>query len=89
MTEYQDLYGDKQRLYSCYVNKLNRRMKSNARIFVLCDKHIYRLTSDYQLAKKGTIELDMITGLSISSANDQTLVIHCVVRECMTFIATS
>ena len=64
-------------------------MKSNARIFVLCDKHIYRLTSDYQLAKKGTIELDMITGLSISSANDQTLVIHCVVRECMTFIATS
>ena len=82
MTAYQEANGDKKRLYSCHVTKLNRRLKSDQRIFVLCDKHLYRLTRDYQLAKKGTIELEMITGLSISTGKDQTIVVHCVVSSC-------
>ena len=79
MIAYQEVNGDKKRLYSCHVTKLNRRLKSDRRVFVLGEKHLYRLTTDYQLAKRGTIELEMITGLSISTGKDQTIVIHCVV----------
>ena len=81
MTAYQGVNGDTKRLYSCHVTKLNRRLKSDHRVFVLCDKHLYRLTTDYQLAKRGTIELEMITGLSISVGKDQAVVIHCVVSQ--------
>lgn len=81
MTAYQEVNGDKKRLYSCHVTKLNRRLKSDQRVFVLGEKHLYRLNSDYQLAKRGTIELEMITGLSISTGKDQTIVIHCVVSH--------
>ena len=81
MTAYQEVNGDNKRLYSCHVTKLNRRLKSDQRVFVLCDKNLYRLTSDYQLAKRGTIELEMITGLSVSTGKDQTIVIHCVVSQ--------
>lgn len=81
MTAYQNLYGDKKRLYSCLVTKLNRRLKSNSRVFVLCDKHLYRLTNDYKLAKTGLIELEMVTGVSISTGCDQAIVLHCVVSN--------
>ena len=81
MTLYQELYGDKKRLYSCHVTKLNRHLKSHSRVFVLCDKHFYRLTGDYRLAKKGRVDLEMVTGISISTGSDQTLVVHCVVSN--------
>ena len=81
MTAYQEVNGDKKRLYSCHVTKLNRRLKSDQWVLVLGEKHLYRLNSDYQLAKRGTIELEMITGLSISTGKDQTIVIHCVVSQ--------
>lgn len=79
MTEYQDLNGDRLRIYSCHVTKLNRHMGGDPRVFVLCDKHIYRLTRDYHHSKKAPIELEQIVGLSVSPGNDQALVVHCVV----------
>ena len=81
METYQEVNGDRKRLYSCHVTKLNRRLRSNRRIFVLCDKHFYRLNEDYSLAKKGMIELEMVTGVSISTENDQAIVLHCVVSR--------
>ena len=79
MSVYQDVNGDTERLYSSHVTKLNRHLKANRRVLVLCDKHLYHLTSDYQLSKRSMIEVDMITGISISTGNDQAMVIHCVV----------
>ena len=81
MTTYQVVNGDKKLLYSCHVTKLNRHLKHNHRIFVLCDKHLYRLTDDYSLAKKGIVDLEMVTGLSISTGIDQTVVLHCAVSD--------
>ena len=81
MTGYQDLNGDRQRLYSCHVIKLNRHMRPNPRVLVLCDKHLYWLKSNYQFSNKAPVELDQITGLSLSPGSDQALVVHCVVSE--------
>ena len=79
MTGYQDLNGDRQRLYSCHVIKLNRHMRPNPRVFVLCDKFIYWLKGNYQFSSKAPVELGQITGLSVSPGSDQALVVHCVV----------
>ena len=70
---------DTTRVYSAHVIKLNRGMKGDPRIYVLCDLHFYRLDSSYTMKKKGPIELGQILRLSISPGNDQALVIHCAV----------
>ena len=76
-----DLNGDRQRLYSSHVIKLNRHRKSDARVLVLCDRYIYLLHKNYQSSKKSPIEVDKVKGLSISPGDDQALVIHFEVRE--------
>ena len=70
---------DTARLFSGHVTKLNRAMKPDPRIYVLCDLHFYRLDSSYQMRKKAPIELGQILRLSISPGNDQALVVHCAV----------
>lgn len=79
MKGYQSLNGDKERLYSAHVTKLNRSMKADARVYVLCDLHFYRLDSSNQMKKKPPVNLGEITGMSISPGSDQAIVIHCVV----------
>ena len=79
MRTFQDLNKDTQLLYSAHVTKLNRSLKPDPRIYVLCDLHFYRLDGNYKLKKKAPIELGQITGISISPGSDQALVIHCVV----------
>ena len=81
MTEYQDLNGDRQRLYSSHVTKLNRHRSGDPRIFVVCDKYLYVLHNNYKASKKRPIDLEDVVGLSISPGNDQALVIHCKVRD--------
>lgn len=88
MTGYQDLNGDRQRLYSCHVIKLNRHMRPNPRVFILCDKHLYWLKSSYQFSNKAPVELGQITGLSVSPGSDQALVVHCVVSEDFIYLLT-
>ncbi len=82
MAPYQDLNGDTKRLYSASVIKLNRKSKPDPRIYVVCDRHFYRLDGNIKISKKGPILLEEITGFSISPGNDQALVIHCLVRMC-------
>ena len=80
MTEYQDLNGDRQRLYSGHVTKLNRHRRGDLRVVVLCDKHLYLLQTNLNSSKKRPMELEQIVGLSISPGNDHALVIHCKVK---------
>ena len=79
MAAYQDLNRDSKRVYSAHVIKLNRKNKPNARIYVLCDRHLYRLDGNFKISKKGPIGLEKIVSMSISPGNDQALVIHCSV----------
>ena len=81
MAAYQDLSGDSRRALSCHVTKLNRKDRPNPRIFVLCDRNFYRLDPNYVLTKKGPVNFDEVTGMSISPGNDQSLVIHCSVSN--------
>lgn len=70
---------DTARLYSAQVTKLNRNMKPDSRVYVLCDLHFYRLDSSYSMKKKAPIEIGQILRLSISPGDDQAIVIHCSV----------
>ena len=81
MMAYQNLNKDNKRLYSAHVTKLNRSMKPDSRIYVLCDLHLYRLGPNYKMTKKAPVELGQITGMSISPGMDQAIVIHCVVSK--------
>ena len=81
MTGYQDLNGDRQRLYSCHVTKINRHRSADTRIFVLCDKYMYLLHKNYKSSKKSPIEIEKVIGLSISPGNDNALIVHCEVRK--------
>lgn len=79
MTAYQNLSGDTKRFYSGYVTKLNRKDRANDRIFVLCDRNMYRLGTNFVITRKGPMSLEDVVGMSISPGTDQALVVHCSV----------
>ncbi|XP_053569677.1 unconventional myosin-Ig [Bombina bombina] len=63
-------------LFSCHVRKVNRFNKCKDRALLITDRHIYKLEPKKQYKIIKTLPLNMVTGLSITSAQDQLVVLH-------------
>ena len=81
MAAYQNLSGDSKRFYSGQVIKLNRKNRPNSRVFVLGDRHLYKLDSNFVLTRKGPIDYEDVVSISLSPGSEQSVVIHCSVSS--------
>lgn len=64
-------------LFSSFVTKFNRFNKVAERVILVTDKSIYKLCSLKFKNLKEVIELNSVTGVSVSPGQDQLIVIHC------------
>ncbi|XP_049645584.1 unconventional myosin-Ig [Suncus etruscus] len=63
-------------LFSCHVRKVNRFSKRRDRALLLTDRHLYKLEPGRQYRVMRALPLDMVTGLSVTSGQDQLVVLH-------------
>ncbi|XP_069870693.1 unconventional myosin-Ig [Dipodomys merriami] len=63
-------------LFSSHVRKVNRFHKSRDRALLLTDRHLYKLEPSRQYRVMRAVTLDMVTGLSVTSGQDQLVVLH-------------
>ncbi|XP_042558314.1 unconventional myosin-Ig [Dipodomys spectabilis] len=63
-------------LFSSHVRKVNRFHKSRDRALLLTDRHLYKLEPSKQYRVMRAVTLDMVTGLSVTSGQDQLVVLH-------------
>ncbi|KAL6037560.1 hypothetical protein STEG23_004879 [Scotinomys teguina] len=63
-------------LFSSHVRKVNRFRKSRDRALLLTDRHLYKLEPGRQYRVMRAVPLDAVTGLSVTSGQDQLVVLH-------------
>ncbi|XP_032094095.1 unconventional myosin-Ig-like [Thamnophis elegans] len=63
-------------LFSCHVRKINRCNKRTDRALLITDQHLYKLDPRKQYRVKKTIGLGTLSGLSVTSGEDQLVVFH-------------
>ncbi|XP_050798428.1 unconventional myosin-Ig isoform X2 [Gopherus flavomarginatus] len=63
-------------LFSCHVRKINRFNKSRDRAILVTDQHLYKLEPRKQYKVMRTLPLSMVTGVSVTSCQDQLVVFH-------------
>ncbi len=73
------LNREQRTFYSAVVEKLNRSLKTDRRIFVVTERRFYRMDENFQMKKKRPMDIEHVTGISLSAGVDQGIVIHCPV----------
>ncbi|XP_074139161.1 unconventional myosin-Ig [Sminthopsis crassicaudata] len=68
--------GFRNVLFSSHVRKINRFNKSRDRALLLTDKHLYKLEPSKQYRVMRAVPLSHVTGLSVTSGQDQLVVLH-------------
>ncbi|XP_053465671.1 unconventional myosin-Ig isoform X2 [Nycticebus coucang] len=63
-------------LFSSHVRKVNRFHKRRDRALLLTDRHLYKLEPSRQYRVMRAVPLDRVTGLSVTSGQDQLVVLH-------------
>uniref|UniRef100_A0A674K556 Myosin IG n=1 Tax=Terrapene triunguis TaxID=2587831 RepID=A0A674K556_9SAUR len=63
-------------LFSCHVRKINRFNKSRDRAILVTDQHLYKLEPRKQYKVMRTLPLSTVTGVSVTSCQDQLVVFH-------------
>ncbi|XP_053121725.1 unconventional myosin-Ig isoform X2 [Hemicordylus capensis] len=63
-------------LFSCHVRKINLCNKSTDRALLITDQHLYKMEPRKQYKVMRAIPLNMVTGLSVTSGEDQLVVFH-------------
>ncbi|XP_063159287.1 unconventional myosin-Ig [Candoia aspera] len=63
-------------LFSCHVRKINRCNKRTDRALLLTDQHLYKMDPRKQYRVKKAIALSTVTGVSVTSGEDQLVVFH-------------
>ncbi|CAM5094867.1 unnamed protein product [Eretmochelys imbricata] len=63
-------------LFSCHVRKINRFNKSRDRAILVTDQHLYKLEPRKEYKVMRTLPLSMVTGVSVTSCQDQLVVFH-------------
>ncbi|EMP29591.1 Myosin-Ig [Chelonia mydas] len=63
-------------LFSCHVRKINRFNKSRDRAILITDQHLYKLEPRKEYKVMRTLPLSMVTGVSVTSCQDQLVVFH-------------
>ncbi|KAM8967274.1 unconventional myosin-Ig [Pelodytes ibericus] len=63
-------------LFSCHIRKINRFNKCKDRALLITDHHLYKLDPNKQYKVLKTMPLSTVTGLSITGARDQLIVLH-------------
>ena len=74
---------DQRTFYSAVIEKLNRSLKTDRRIFVVIERRFHRMDENFQMKKKRPMDIEHVTGISLSSGVDQGIVIHCPVSWCL------
>ncbi|XP_074053791.1 unconventional myosin-Ig [Macrotis lagotis] len=77
----QEKDGFKNVLFSSHVRKINRFNKSRDRALLLTDKHLYKLEPNKQYRVMRAVPLSHVTGLSVTSGQDQLVVLHAKGRD--------
>ncbi|KAM4689823.1 unconventional myosin-Ig [Discoglossus pictus] len=72
-------------LFSCHIRKVNRFNKCKDRALLITDHHIYKLEPKKQYKIIKTQPLSMVTGISITGAQDQLVVLHTQKHDDMAF----
>ncbi|XP_020854732.1 unconventional myosin-Ig isoform X1 [Phascolarctos cinereus] len=72
----QEKDGFRNVLFSSHVRKVNRFNKSRDRALLLTDKHLYKLEPSKQYRVMRAVPLSHVTGLSVTSGQDQLVVLH-------------
>ncbi|KAM9101123.1 unconventional myosin-Ig [Sarcophilus harrisii] len=72
----QEKDGFRNVLFSSHVRKINRFNKSRDRALLLTDKHLYKLEPSKQYRVMRAVPLSHVTGLSVTSGQDQLVVLH-------------
>ncbi|GIQ86435.1 hypothetical protein KIPB_008289, partial [Kipferlia bialata] len=67
-------YGESDILFADEVLKINRKHKSQLRRLMITDGAVYNM--DQSLKVKRRIPLDHVTGVSVSSLDDNTFILH-------------
>jgi len=76
MTNLLAKFGDTEVLFSDYVNKVNRKGKSQKRAITVTDKNVYKQDPNNYKVKKGEIPLSQITSISLSPNKDTFVFLH-------------
>ncbi|XP_034286414.1 unconventional myosin-Ig isoform X1 [Pantherophis guttatus] len=63
-------------LFSCHVRKINRCNKRTDRALLITDQHLYKLDPRKQYRVKKAIALGTVSGLSVTTGEDQLVVFH-------------
>uniref|UniRef100_A0A8D0HIY5 TH1 domain-containing protein n=1 Tax=Sphenodon punctatus TaxID=8508 RepID=A0A8D0HIY5_SPHPU len=63
-------------LFSCHVRKINRFNKSQDRAILITDQHLYKLEPRKQYHVMRAVPLSTVTGVSVTSGQDQLVVFH-------------
>ncbi|XP_072510343.1 unconventional myosin-Ig [Notamacropus eugenii] len=72
----QEKDGFRNVLFSSHVRKVNRFNKNRDRALLLTDKHLYKLEPNKQYRVMRAVPLSHVTGLSVTSGQDQLVVLH-------------
>ena len=72
---------DQRTFYSAVVEKLNRSLKTDRRVFVVTERRSYRMDENFQMKKKRPMDIEHVTGISLSTGVDQGIVVHCPVSS--------
>uniref|UniRef100_A0A670ZMG3 Myosin IG n=1 Tax=Pseudonaja textilis TaxID=8673 RepID=A0A670ZMG3_PSETE len=70
-------------LFSCHVRKVNRCNKRTDRALLITDQHLYKLDPRKQYRVKKAIALGTVSGLSVTSGEDQLVVFHLEKQRCL------
>lgn len=75
-----------QILFSSFAIKLNTHIKMDERAIVLTDRFLYKLDpkKHFQMKKSG-ISIDEISGLSVTTGNEQLIVVHLISNHDLVF----
>ncbi|XP_055338515.1 unconventional myosin-Id-like [Paramacrobiotus metropolitanus] len=63
-------------LFSGFILKVNKHMKSAERAILVTEKGVYKLDNKKFKSLKSPYALDQVTGVSVTDGNDQMVVIH-------------
>jgi len=69
-------FGDAQILFADYVNKINKRGKSQKRVIIVTEKNFYKQDPSNYSVKKSELSLEHIEAVSMSPLKDTFVVVH-------------
>ena len=67
------LNWDQRTYYSAVVEKLNRSLKTDRRVFVVTERRFYRMDENFQMKKKRPMDIEHVMGISLSTGVDWAL----------------